>query len=378
MIYILTGSPGAGKTLSAMEWMERIQRETPGRRIYAANVDGLTLPGVLPLDDDGVLSWHQSCEKDSIIFVDEAQRYWRAQRSGEPSAAIIEMETHRHDGIDIVLMTQHPTFLHANIRKLANVHIHLIAFSKSSALRYEWRECHDDIQDSSLRQNGEFKEWPYPTRLYQFYKSASLHTKTAKRPWKMVLARWTLRVLAVVAVVVLGVVGWRIYHGGKVIDEARAGGISSSSPRAASPSGRRVTSDMTPAEYVELQRPRVPTQPWSAPLYDGQSVTQHPQVWCIAVVPPGGCRCITEQGTRYTMPDADCRTLAAGGSAYDPYKREDRSRPAVSHAEPRRSDESAAPALVGIPAPAGQPVGVAPAAYVPPQYGEWNADAFGK
>src|SRR5690349_3808698 len=122
MIYLFTGSPGSGKTLSAMEFIEQCQKEDPGRIIYSANIEGMCMPGVLPLDDEGIRRWHEVCEPNSLIVVDEAQRYWRAQRSGDPSQAVIEMETHRHDGIDIVLMTQHPTFLHANIRKLTNVH----------------------------------------------------------------------------------------------------------------------------------------------------------------------------------------------------------------------------------------------------------------
>ncbi|WP_036129307.1 zonular occludens toxin domain-containing protein [Luteibacter mycovicinus] len=177
MIYLLTGTPGSGKTLAAMELIEQWGKEKAGRLIYSANIDGQCYPGVLPLDDAGVLEWHKHCEKDSLVVVDEAQRYWRASRGGDPSQAIIEMETHRHDGIDIVLMTQHPTFLHANIRKLVNVHIHLVAHTKASALRYEWREAHDDVQDSALRMLGEFKEWKYPAHLYPFYKSATMHTK---------------------------------------------------------------------------------------------------------------------------------------------------------------------------------------------------------
>lgn len=324
MIYLLTGTPGSGKTLAAMELIEKWGKENPGRLIYSANIDGQCYPGVLPLDDAGVLEWHRHCEKDSLVVVDEAQRYWRASRGGDPSQAIIEMETHRHDGIDIVLMTQHPTFLHANIRKLVNVHIHLVAHTKSSALRYEWREAHDDVQDSALRMLGEFKEWKYPVHLYPFYKSATMHTKRAKRPWYQVKAR----IAGVVAVVMFAaVIGFGIYvfkHGdmlgpsvpkveGKQVADAPA-------PVRQPPSD--VKKPQTPAQYVEAQMPRIPSQPWSAPLYDGQQVTAHPQVYCVAKGDDSDCHCITEQGTRYVLALDICLTVAKYGPAYDPFKPE--------------------------------------------------------
>lgn len=336
MIYLLIGTPGSGKTLSAMELMEKWGKENPQRRIYAANIEGLTLPGVLPLDDEGVLSWHQQCDKDSLVVVDEAQRYWRASRGGDPSQAIIEMETHRHDGIDIVLMTQHPTFIHANIRKLVNVHIHLVAHTKSSALRWEWRECHDDVQETSLRMSGEFKEWKYPAHLYPFYKSATMHTKRAKRPWSQVKGRIAG---AVALVMVLGIVGVgvSVFMGAK--DQAsgtsakpavgsqavpvRSGegqgqGIASSAPR-----GDRAQ-PMTRLQYVDRLTPRIDTQPWSAPVYDGQQVTSHPQIFCVAKADDSDCHCITEQGTRYALELAQCLNVAKYGPAYDPFKPERR------------------------------------------------------
>lgn len=324
MIYLITGSPGAGKTLAAMELIEKWGREHPERIIYSANIDGQCYPGVLPLDDAGVLSWHQHCEKDSLVVVDEAQRYWRAQRSGEPSQAIIEMETHRHDGIDIVLMTQHPTFLHANIRKLVNVHIHMIAYTGQSALRWEWREAHDDVQDTKLRSEGEFTEWKYPAHLYPFYKSATMHTKRAKRSSKQLKARiWGIVALVcVVGLIGMGIAVWHKFSSKKPVSAQPALSPSAGMPvvaggSPASSGGKRWSSRR---DYVADQIPRVPSQPWSAPLYDGQAVVAHPQVYCIASGDEKRCHCITEQGTRYLMPPDVCLDVAKNGPAYDPFR----------------------------------------------------------
>lgn len=383
MIYIFTGSPGSGKTLSAIEFIESVQKEMPGRIIYSANIEGMCMPGVLPLDDDGIRRWHEVCEPNSLIVVDEAQRYWRAQRSGEPSQAIIELETHRHDGIDIVMMTQHPTFLHANIRKLANVHVHLVAYTKQSALRWEWREVHDDVQDNALRAAGEFKEWHYPVRLYQHYKSATQHTKRAKRPFRQTLGRIGL---VAVGLVFLGmaVIGGRMMYRG--VTGAKEGFSHKSSAHTPEPVTRNAARSsasgrpdhvLTAAEYAAQQIPRIAAQPWSAPIYDGQAVTQHPRVFCIAPAEPvPGCKCITDQGTHYEADETLCRKLALEGGTYDPYlpERTDEAPPSAAPVVAGAPTLAAAALPLGIPGP--KPAGVGAQKYEPPGYGAWNPDAL--
>lgn len=379
MLYLFTGTPGSGKTLSAMDFARQVQREHPDRIIYSANITGMRLPGVVPLDHEGVLKWHEHCEKNSLILVDEAQRYWRAQRSGEPSQAIIEMETHRHDGIDIVMMTQHPTFLHANIRKLVNVHVHLSAYTKSSALRWEWRECHDDVQDNSLRNEGGFSEWHYPADLYEFYDSATQHTKRAKRPFKQVMGRIGIAFAALVALAGVVWFGWMVHnyrstHAKSFAADKQAPAISPLSPQGA----RGPAQYRTAAEYLAAQMPRIPAQPWSAPLYDGQAVTQHPQVYCIAPEAPGKCRCITDQGTRYQLEEDVCRTIANNGPAYDPYKPEKR-RDDAPPQQPQPQQQPGQQVAQASPdaSTSDWKSGVGTAAYQPPGSMPWNSDPWG-
>ncbi|MGN6482730.1 zonular occludens toxin domain-containing protein, partial [Luteibacter sp.] len=293
--------------------------------IYAANIRGLKLPGVLELDKDDVLNWHKVCEKGSLIVVDEAQRYWRASRGGGVDEAVIEMETHRHDGIDIVLITQHPGLIHANIRKLVNRHIHMVAYTEHSALRWEAREVREDVQDPSFRATADFEEWKYPQNLYAFYDSAEKHTKKIKLSWRERIAQHGKKIALGLIVVAVAIVAWffmQVKNGSLV-----SGSASADAPAALS-SPRREGGEVkgpkwkTAAEYVEAQMPRIPSQPWSAPLYDGQQVTAHPQVYCIAKGDDSDCHCITEQGTRYTMALDICLSVAKNGPAYDPFKPE--------------------------------------------------------
>lgn len=382
MLYLITGSPGSGKTLSAIDWILKLKEENPGRLIYAANIDGLNVPGVIHMEHADVGRWFEVCEKNSIIFVDEAQRYWRAQRSGEPAQSIIEMETHRHDGIDIVMMTQHPTFLHSNIRKLINVHVHLVAYTKNSALRWEWRECHDDVQDNALRAGGEFKEWHYPARCFDSYTSATQHTKRAKRPLRQILGRVALGFAALVllgGVVVVGVLVAR-YRKGPSLTAVPALGLKPSAASSGDPrqGGRPVYA--TPADYADALRPRIESMPWSAPVYDGQAVTQHPRLYCIAVEDPRACSCVTEQGTHPKVSDAVCHYIAMNGPEYDPFlpdKRQDFQPPAGQLPAQPPAVVSVPPSSPSLATATGWPSGVGSAEYTPPGApGSWNPNAL--
>lgn len=388
MLYLHTGAPGAGKTLSAVEMIETVLQENPSRVIYS-NINGINYPGVISVDFDWMAEWWDRATPGSLIVIDEAQQIWRSTRGGgDPGRAITDLETHRHDGIDIVMITQHPTLIHANIRKLVTRHVHLVEYTKTTALRWDWRECHDDVQEKELRATGDFKEWKYPARLYAYYVSATAHTKRTRTPRSKIKGRIWGAISILCMLVMIGTVAyyapklWRKAHG--VVDSASTS--TDGKPKADAPAapgggeGRKVVHLSTP-EYVAQQVPRVVSQPWSAPIYDGQSVTQHPQVWCIAPELPEHCRCITEQGTRYEMPQLECRRYAETGGAYDPYRQERRRddparSPAAAPADPSAAPAVAAAALpVGIPGP--RPGGVGAASYVPPAYGAWNSDPFG-
>lgn len=155
----------------------------------------------------------------------------------------------------------------------------------------------DDVQDNSLRNEGGFSEWHYPLDLFEFYDSATMHTKPAKRPLKQVLGRLGIAFAVLVALTGLAWFGWMIHD-------------------------YRKTHSEDSSQYLASQLPRIPAQPWSAPLYHDQAVTQHLQVYCIALEAPEKCRRITEQGARYQLEDDVCRDIATNGPAYDPYKPE--------------------------------------------------------
>lgn len=105
-ISLLTGLPGSGKSLRMVQRIvELIEQGTP---VYVCNLAGINVPGVIPWDDP--TKWND-LPAGSVLFVDEAQQFFRARRGGDPPSYISSMETIRHWGVRLVLATQQPNYL---------------------------------------------------------------------------------------------------------------------------------------------------------------------------------------------------------------------------------------------------------------------------
>ncbi|MBN0698390.1 zonular occludens toxin, partial [Pseudomonas aeruginosa] len=62
----------------------------------------------------------------SVIVIDEAQRVFGNDGSRARPEKVTRFETHRHQGLDIHLITQHPSLLCTPVRKLVGKHINFI------------------------------------------------------------------------------------------------------------------------------------------------------------------------------------------------------------------------------------------------------------
>ncbi len=92
----------------------------------------------------------------SIVLIDEVQRLMRPRIHGSKVPAFIaELETHRHRGIDLVLITQHPMLLDSNVRRLTGQHFHVIRkFGTQMANVYEWGQVKENADKNRSRPAG--------------------------------------------------------------------------------------------------------------------------------------------------------------------------------------------------------------------------------
>ena len=174
MITLITGQPGAGKTLHAL-WLVKAYAEKENRPVFYSGIPGL---------DTSVLPWEELQDADdwpklqpgAIIVIDECQRIYRPRGSGSKvPESVAAMETHRHKGFDIFLITQHPMLLDSNIRRLCGRHIHVMrAFGANAANIHEWQEARENCDKQ--RHGSQSKLWKYPKEVFAYYKSAELHT----------------------------------------------------------------------------------------------------------------------------------------------------------------------------------------------------------
>lgn len=319
-LVLLTGKPGAGKTLRMIEYMQ--QAIADGRPCYACNIDGINMPGVMPWEQPH--DW-QELPATAVLFVDEAQKFFRTRRGMvDPPESIKAMETIRHDGVCIVMTTQQPTYLDKHLRGLVGHHEHLVELIAGQVSNvYTFRECAEDVTPSA-RDGAQFEAWRHPKRLHKAYKSAEVHTKKTLIPTK-------IKLLAVAA---LGTVAFVTYAFMPKDDAAhdKPGQADLSADLAGSPPSERATSSDkkgrgTVVEYLAAFTPRIPSQPWSAPEYDGMQPAGPPRVFCMASGAGedangehkvASCRCLTEQGTTYMMQPATCHYIARHGQ-YEPY-----------------------------------------------------------
>lgn len=205
-ITLVTGVPGSGKTLWAV-W-SLLKEIKAGRRIVANGIRDLAIDHEL-WDDDMVREWHKHCKPNDVIVIDEVQRIWPpVSASVKASEDIEKLHVHRHFGVDIVVITQHPNRMNKTIRDLVGRHVHVRRlFGGRRAMLYEWDHAHNP--NSGLR-DAVKHVWGYPKEVFSLYTSAELHTKPKAVTPK---ALFILPVALIVAVV-LAWKGFRSVSGG--------------------------------------------------------------------------------------------------------------------------------------------------------------------
>lgn len=132
----------------------------------------------LAFDDSGqvVGSVPYESHKGAAIFIDEAQRHFRPRPAGSAVPDhVAALEVHRHQGLDIYLITQRPGLLDSNVRALCGKHIALRA-TPLGRYKYEWPEV-GDIESKTSRDTAAKSRYKLPKHVFKLYKSAEAHTK---------------------------------------------------------------------------------------------------------------------------------------------------------------------------------------------------------
>lgn len=308
MLTLITGVPGSGKTAAAVDLL---LREFKDRPLYVDGLEGLTLEHV----EIDVLDWHQDVPDGAVVVVDEVQRKWRPRGPGaKVPESVGALETHRHRGLDFLLITQSPRLLDTNVRALIGRHVHIRDTGFMGRYMYEWPECSVDLAWKNCQNKRLYK---LPKRVFDLYKSASLHTKPVRKlpPMLYLLAG---------AVLAAAGVGWLAY--GKVkADRVESAALEPTVPArqestAAAPPAASKLDEAGPVDERVDFMPRLSDRPWTAPAYDELRTVVHVPYVAGGICKGADCVCYTQDGA--TVPDMTaqaCRDWVAKARPFNPY-----------------------------------------------------------
>lgn len=310
MIYLVTGVPGAGKTLNTIKWVNE-DSQFKGRDVYYHRIKELTLPWS-ELTQDQVHDW-ESLPDGSVIVVDEAQyAFAKSNSRGEAPDYIRNLTEHRHRGFDFILITQHPSLIHVDLRRLINSHDH---YHRSAGLpitkKYSWEKFVTDPTNRTDQGEASVTRVRFDKSYFGCYKSAEVHTAKPRIPLKVYTS-----LAMMIGVFVLGIMFYskksseyqELKDVTDVVSPVESGDevdfLSGQSP------GDSDDEYLSKQEWAELYTPRFSDVPWSAPVYDEvievKSVPR-PQCMLWETGPDvGDCTCYTQQATKLNISYDSC------------------------------------------------------------------------
>jgi zonula occludens toxin family protein len=341
MLYLITGVPGSGKTLKMISDLMNRQ-DLKNRPLYLdgiPEVNDKIIPNLPMPEGETMQTWHKWAPTGAILVIDECQRVFRPRPSGSKVPDYVaELETHRHKGIDIFLLTQHPRLIDSNVRALIGHHCHIAKTNLGVRRMLEWERCADPTSTRDV-QSAVKSVYTLDKKAFGVYKSAEEHTKIRTK-----LSR-TVYIFPIVLAVLIGA-GWYIYSSwnnridtmraeqakpqieAKVSSPEAVGVVAAPAADSTNAQGQyspKVAMPEPPKPHLieDDYKPRIEGQPHTAPIYDSLNKQIKTMPYPVACVKNADkCTCYTEQGTPIKeMKKSQCLDYVENG-IYNPYKQQ--------------------------------------------------------
>ena len=339
MLYLYTGVPGAGKTLYAVSNLVK-RKDFKDRPIFVDGIKDLDHEKINYFDipeGESIQTWPKWAPPGAIIVVDECQRIFRPRPSGSKVPDYVaELETHRHRGLDFILITQHPRLIDINLRELIEHHTHLGKTNLGLRRKMEWTT--GGAKDPGSRAN--IKEalisvYRLDKSVYGLYKSAEVHTKIRTKKSKLLM-------LFPLALCLVGYGIWSFTDfWGKFSGEGEKAKKASTTQTAQAQTQPSTVSSSEPVsngQYPKAEtkpeepkkphlseedyQPRIAERPETAPIYDGMNKAVKAMPWPAACIKAENrCTCYTDQGTKIKdIGKQTCLNYVKDGLPFNPYK----------------------------------------------------------
>lgn len=293
MMSLITGMPGNGKTLYAVDLIYKARKK--GQAVYS-DIRGLKIEGVMPIPDD----W-RDCPPGCLIVYDEAhQRFPSYKGKGRsPNELVRVMDEHRGKyGLDMVFITQWPDKMDGELFRLVGEHLHLnraMGLQKASVVKFSRATMNP--YSASARKGCDEELWDYPQARYLDYDSSINHTGAHKfqLPKKVKNALIT----APIALLVLwGFFAFmqRQFVGGA--EKERSGAEPTQSAPATNP---QAFVPISPSDSKDISL--TPGMGLHSPIRTAAVPTL---AGCVAS--DRGCRCFNVEGYQIDMAERECRS----------------------------------------------------------------------
>lgn len=339
MLYLYTGVPGAGKTLYAVSNLVK-RKDFKDRPIFVDGIKDLDHDKINYFDipeGESIQTWPKWAPPGAIIVVDECQRIFRPRPSGSKVPDYVaELETHRHRGLDFILITQHPRLIDVHLRGLIEHHTHLGKTNLGLRRKLEWTTggAKDPESRANIRE-ALISVYRLDKSVYGLYKSAEVHTKIRTKKSKLLML-FPLA-LCLVGYGVWSFTGfWAKFSGEEkqtktasttqtVQAQTQTSAVSASEPVS---NGQYPKAETKPEEpkkphlSEEDYQPRIAEHPETAPIYDGMNKAVKAMPWPAACIKAENrCTCYTDQGTKIKdIGKQTCLNYVKDGLPFNPYK----------------------------------------------------------
>lgn len=300
MIYLFTGLPGHGKTLNAIKYVCENFKDRP---VYHNGINGLELDW----QECDPKKWFE-LETGAVIVIDECQRVFPNRKQGAAVPDYVEqLETNRHSGHDLIIITQHPKLMDLHVRRLVDVHRHLLRqFGTNMITQYERTGVFEPTSDNDKAKCIK-KTLKLDKKYFDKYKSAEVHTVKTRVPWKIFLPVVFLGLFVATMFYFLNSKSAEAQPNEKAGDDSVTQVARSGSPFGA---GKE---PMTVTEYTAQLQPRIEGLAFTAPAYDElRKPQQYPWPQCVSSK-LRGCKCYTQQGSRLDTSQALCHAIIERG-----------------------------------------------------------------
>ena len=344
MIYLVTGTPGTGKTamvvdmiLNNVDGLFKMTIEdgtVVDRPLYFCHIDGLDAKKFKAheLSEEEIQSapLDQIMPQGGILIVDEADYTYPVRPPSQAVPPYIKtLKELRHNGFTLILMVQHPTMIDRYIRQLVAKHIHLER-KVIGTKRYEFFRCEESL-NAAFFTSAVGSPYRPPKEAFKYYKSASQHIKFKKKLHPVFI----MIPIGIVFMFYLGVPLFSKWFGlsndqtQKQKSEQQHAKIEEQDvlnvvqpPTLPQQSKFQEAAASVPEFSEAYYRPRVEDMPETAPVYDGIRAVNRMESVAACIKGRKGCDCYTDLGTKVLIKPETCRDWAENGLPFNPYRQE--------------------------------------------------------